>query len=121
MCTNEHRGGPPTGNDYARPEKSLMEIVPLSTNYPEIPRDVTVFKIPPLFFSFKKGIDNTCGLIIRKCECSIVYENFYTFSVQNNVRLSLLIIIIHIRNIFNLIIRDGIFVQNSHLKYKNCA
>lgn len=30
----------------ARPEKSLMEIVPLSTNSPEIPRDVTAFKIP---------------------------------------------------------------------------
>lgn len=39
--------GARTGNDYARSEKSLMEIVPLSSNLPEIPWDVTAFKIPP--------------------------------------------------------------------------
>jgi len=56
MCANEHSGEPPTGNDYARPEKSLMEIVPLSTNSPEIPRDVTAFKIPPFSFLEKAWI-----------------------------------------------------------------
>lgn len=63
MCANERRGGPPTGNDYARPEKSLMEIVLLSTNSPKIPQDVTAFKISSLFSSLEDGTDRTCGLL----------------------------------------------------------
>jgi hypothetical protein len=45
VCTRAKEGRR-TGNDYARPEKSLMEIVALSTNSPEIPQDAIAFEIP---------------------------------------------------------------------------
>jgi len=52
-----------TGNDYARPEKSLMEIVALSSNSPEIPQDATACKIPS---PAGTGAGSTYGWIIGK-------------------------------------------------------
>lgn len=58
------RVGPHTRNDYAHSEKSLMEIVALSSNSTEISWDVTVFKI----LTAENGTNNICGWIIGRAQ-----------------------------------------------------